>query len=274
MKVLSGIFRFYINSSIHVSLAICSLILITLTRYKYPIDIYYLAFSFFASVVAYNFVKYSKVAKLYHRRLTKSMKAIQIFTLLSVVLFTIFITFVKSDTVLSLLPFAFLTLLYAIPVYPNSKNLRSISGVKIFIIGCVWVGVTVVAPVVHSDGDFNQDIVIEMVQRFLFIVVMMLPFEVRDLPYDPKELNTIPQQIGVTRTKFFGSILLILFLLLSAFKNTYSSVEALSTAIITIISLLFLWGTSKEQSEYYCSFWVESIPIFWMGIYLILLQIF
>lgn len=274
MKVLSGIFRFYINSSIHVSLAICSLILITLTRYKYPIDIYYLAFSFFASVVAYNFVKYSKVAKLYHRRLTKSMKAIQIFTLLSIVLFTIFITFVKRDTVLSLLPFAFLTLLYAIPVYPNSKNLRSISGVKIFIIGCVWVGVTVVAPVVHSDGDFNQDIVIEMVQRFLFIVVMMLPFEVRDLPYDPKELNTIPQQIGVTRTKFFGSILLILFLLLSAFKNTYSSVEALSTAIITIISLLFLWGTSKEQSEYYCSFWVESIPIFWMGIYLILLQIF
>lgn len=235
---------------------------------------YYLTFSFFASVVAYNFVKYSKVAKLYHRRLTKSMKAIQIFTLLSIVLFTFFITFVKRDTVLSLLPFVFLTLLYAIPVYPNSKNLRSISGVKIFIIGCVWVGVTVVAPVVHSDGDFTQDIVIEMVQRFFFIVVMMLPFEVRDLPYDPKELNTIPQQIGVTRTKFFGSILLILFLILSAFKKTYSSVEVISTAIITIISLLFLWGTSKEQSEYYCSFWVESIPIFWMGIYLILLQIF
>ena len=231
-------------------------------------------FSFFASIVAYNFVKYSKVSKLYHSRLTKSMKAIQIFTLSSVVVFTFFITYIKKDTILSLLPFAFLTLLYAIPIYPNFKNLRSISGIKIFIIGCVWTGVTVVAPVVHYDSNFNQDIVIEMVQRFLFIVVMMLPFEVRDLPYDPKELNTIPQQIGVSRTKFFGSVLLILFLLLSPFKNTYSSVEALSTAIITIISLLFLWGTSKEQSEYYCSFWVESIPIFWMGIYLILLQIF
>lgn len=273
MRVLQGIFRFYINSSVHVSIAICALVIISLLRYDLPIDINYIFFNFFAAVIAYNFVKYSKIARLYHRRLTRSMKAIQIFTFISLIGFLFFSITIKKETVLILMPFAFLTLLYAIPMYPDFKNLRSVSGVKIFIIGAVWAGVTVVAPVVHSDGIFRQDVLIDILQRFLFILVMMLPFEIRDLPYDPIELNTIPQQVGIIKTKFFGSILLIFFLMLGVFKSRYSFAEVISTAIITVISLFFLWGTNKKQSEYYCSFWVESIPICWLCIYYLLMQI-
>jgi len=105
-------------------------------------------------------------------------------------------------------------------------------------------------------------------QRFIFIVVMMLPFEIRDLQFDDKSLETVPQKIGITRTKVFGSILLVILLLLTATKDGLSSSEILSTISITTISLLFLWGTEKRQSEYYCSFWVESIPILWLGIYI------
>ena len=34
-------------------------------------------------------------------------------------------------------------------------------------------------------------------QRFLFVVVAILPFEIRDIQYDSLKLSTIPQQIGV-----------------------------------------------------------------------------
>jgi hypothetical protein len=168
-------------------------------------------------------------------------------------------------------PFIVLTILYAAPVFPDNKNLRSLAGVKIFIIALVWTGMTVLIPLMYVKGSLNLIFLIEMIQRFLFIVVLMLPFEIRDLRYDAVELETVPQKIGVTKTKLFGSILLVIFLLLTIVKDQeLSSVEILSTILITTISLFFLWGTDKKQSQYYCSFWVESIPIMWLIIQVIL----
>ncbi|WP_108807691.1 hypothetical protein [Aquimarina spinulae] len=275
MKTLKSIFRFYINGSIHVALAICALVQITFIKYGISGQFIYILFSFLGAITAYNFVKYSKVSKLYHKRLTKSMKGIRVLTILSCVSF-IYLSFrVSINTWIYMAPFIVLTVLYVVPVFPNKKNLRSLAGVKIFIIGMVWAGMTVLVPLVYVKGNLNLNFLIEMIQRFLFIVVMMLPFEVRDLQYDDVALETIPQKIGVTRTKLFGSILLVIFLLLTAVKNELlSSIEILSTILITTISLFFLWGTDKKQSEYYCSFWVESIPIMWLIILVILESLF
>ncbi|WP_109097956.1 hypothetical protein [Aquimarina sp. AU58] len=275
MKTLKSIFRFYINGSIHVALAICALVQITFIKYGISGQFIYILFSFLGAITAYNFVKYSKVSKLYHKRLTKSMKGIRVLTILSCVSF-IYLSFrVSINTWIYMAPFIALTVLYVVPVFPNKKNLRSLAGVKIFIIGMVWAGMTVLVPLVYVKGNLNLNFLIEMIQRFLFIVVMMLPFEVRDLQYDDVALETIPQKIGVTRTKLFGSILLVIFLLLTAVKNELlSSIEILSTILITTISLFFLWGTDKKQSEYYCSFWVESIPIMWLIILVILESLF
>ncbi|MDY8134494.1 hypothetical protein [Aquimarina sp. 2201CG5-10] len=274
MEVVKSIFRFYINGSIHVALAICALIQVTYMKFEVSGDYIIFFFSFFCSLLAYNFIKYSKVTKLYHQRLTKSMKSIRLLTLLSAILFVYFAFQVSYKTLLYLSPFIALTILYAVPVFPNKKNLRSVAGVKIFIIASVWAGTTVLVPMVYAEGGLTFDLFIEMIQRFLFIVVMMLPFEVRDLQYDDIALETIPQKIGITRTKVFGSILLVIFLLLTAIKDVLSSTEILSTIAITTISLLFLWGTEKKQSEYYCSFWVESVPIMWLLIVVLLQNVF
>ncbi|MBQ0733695.1 hypothetical protein [Aquimarina celericrescens] len=187
------------------------------------------------------------------------------------ILFVYFAFKLSLKTLLYIIPFIVLTVLYVVPVFPNKNNLRSLAGIKIFIIAVVWAGITVLVPMVHVDGNLNFDFLIETIQRFLFIIVMMLPFEIRDLQYDSYDLETVPQQIGVTRTKVFGSILLVVFLLLTATKNVLSSTEILSTIAVSTISLLFLWGTKKEQSRYYCSFWVESVPIMWL-ITIILLE--
>ena len=253
----------------------CALVQVTFMKFGVSGQHYFLLFSFLGAITAYNFVKYSKVSKLYHRRLTKSMKGIRILTIISCILFIYFTKEVSIETLIYMLPFNLLTVLYVAPVFPNKKNLRSLAGIKIFIVGVVWSGMTVLVPLVHIKGNLNFDFLIEMIQRFLFIVVMMLPFEVRDLQYDDAALETIPQKIGVTRTKVFGSILLVIFLLLTVLKtDMLSSVEILSTIGITIVSLLFLWGTEKKQSEYYCSFWVESIPIMWLITMAVLQELF
>ncbi len=271
MKTLKSIFKFYINSSIHVALAICALVQITFIKYGISGQFTFILFSFLGAVMAYNYVKYSKISRLYHKRLTKSMKGIRVLTILCCLLFVYFAFKMSINIWLYMAPFIVLTILYAAPVFPDNKNLRSLAGVKIFIIALVWTGMTVLIPLMYVKGSLNLIFLIEMIQRFLFIVVLMLPFEIRDLRYDAVELETVPQKIGVTKTKLFGSILLVIFLLLTIVKDQeLSSVEILSTILITTISLFFLWGTDKKQSQYYCSFWVESIPIMWLIIQVIL----
>ncbi len=274
MEVLKSIFRFYVNSSIHVAIAICALVQITFIKFEIANGNTFLLFSFLGSIAAYNFVKYSKVSKLHHRRLTRSMKGIRILTLLCSGFFVYFAFKVSYDTLMYMIPFVILTVLYAVPIFPNKKNLRSVAGIKIFIIGLVWTGATVLIPMIYAKGELSFDFLIEIIQRFLFVVVLMLPFEIRDLQYDAETLETIPQKIGVTRTKVFGSILLVVFLLLTAIKDILSSIEILSTILVAVISLLFLWGTERKQSKYYCSFWVESIPIMWFAILLTLQNLF
>ncbi|GAA4113501.1 hypothetical protein GCM10022393_12540 [Aquimarina addita] len=230
----------------------------------------FVGLSFMATVVGYNFVKYVKVANLYHSRLTRSMKVIQAFTAICLVVLLYLVFQLTWTAILYAIPLLVLTIIYAVPVFPNNKNLRSIAGIKIFIIGLVWTGITVIIPVIYSEKEINFDVCIEILQRFIFVVVLMLPFEIRDLQYDARELGTIPQRVGITRTKVFGSILLFIFLLCTPFKNDLSSLEIIVSIVITIICLLFLWGTEKKQSEYFCSFWVESIPILWLGIWIFL----
>ncbi|GAA4278210.1 UbiA prenyltransferase family protein [Aquimarina mytili] len=274
METLKSIFKFYVNSSIHVALAICALVQITFLKLGTTDRYAFLLFSFLGSIAAYNFVKYSKVSKLHHRKLTRSMKGIRVLTILCSVFFVYLAFKVPYDTLMYMLPFAALTVLYAVPVFPNKRNLRSVAGIKIFIIGLVWAGATVLVPVVYVNGTFDFDFLIEIIQRFLFVVVLMLPFEIRDLQFDAETLETIPQKIGVTRTKVFGSILVVTFLLLTAVKDTLSLIEILSTILVATITLLFLWGTERQQSKYYCSFWVESVPIMWLFIILILQRLF
>jgi len=276
VKTLKNIFQFYINSSIHVALAISALAQITFLKLGINDNNSYifLLFCFLASVVGYNFVKYSRVSSLHHRKLTKSMKAIRVVTFLCAILLIIAAVTIPYDVLIYMLPFAILTLLYTIPVFPNKKNLRSVAGIKIFIIGLVWAGTTVFIPIIYTKAELSFNFLIEMIQRFLFVIVLMLPFEIRDLQYDAKTLETVPQKIGITRTKVFGSILLVVFLLLTAIKDQLSVLEILSTILITTISLLFLWGTEKKQSEYYCSFWVESVPLMWLLTIIVLQHLF
>ena len=58
MTLLKQLFNFYINSSIHVALAVYSLTYITLVEYgiKYDEDVLY--FVFYSTITGYNFVKF------------------------------------------------------------------------------------------------------------------------------------------------------------------------------------------------------------------------
>jgi len=274
MKVLKQLFDFYINSSIHVALAVVSLSWITLLEFDLPLDKNLLAFIFCASITGYNFVKYFGLAKFHHRSLANWLKYIQVFSALSFILMCYYTFQLQVKSILYFAGIGLVTFLYAIPflprrfLYDEKQNLRSIGGLKIYIIGLVWACVTVILPLLNYGLPIFKEEIITSVQRFIIVIVLTLPFEIRDLQFDSLKLATIPQKIGERMTKVIGMILLVLFYTLEYFKHEVESTRVV-TLIITFITLLFLVMARKYQGKYYSSFWVEGIPIVWLLLLLV-----
>ena len=150
---------------------------------------------------------------------------------------------------------------YSVPFF--TKSLRNISSLKIVVIALVWAGVTVLLPLLNADiFNFEKNQILLFIQRFLFVITITLPFDIRDLEFDTKNLQTIPQKIGVKKTKKFGFILLAVCLLIEFFITPNANFRAIFLAVF-FITLFLLMRAKINQSKYYSSFWVEAIPVFW-----------
>lgn len=246
------------------ALAVVSLVLITLINYNIPLDLNICLFVFFGTITGYNFVKYAGVAGLHHRSLTKNLRLLQIFSLI-IFFALIYIAFKLPQNVLFFtLIMGIFTSLYILPFFGKGRNLRGLAGVKIFVIAFVWSGVTVVLPLINKTEILQWNITLDLLQRFLFVFALILPFEIRDLRFDMAKLNTIPQIFGVPKTKIIG-ILTILATILLEFLKVETTLENLLSLIAAGILLSILITKSRiRQPKYYSSFWVEGVPIAWI----------
>ena len=279
MRLLKQILDFYLNTSIHVALSVLSLTWITLIEFNLIFDKNILFFVFFATITGYNFVKYYGIAKWHHRRLTRWLKVIQIFSLLCFLSLCFYMFQLSVKTIAIIVLVGMITFLYAIPFLPkkmyldSNKNLRDISGLKVYVIALVWAGVTVLLPIINDEYDLNTDVWITFIQRFILVIVLMLPFEIRDLQYDDLKLSTIPQKIGVKQTKICGMILLLVFFFLEFFKDEIKPFQIVSLLIITFTTMGLLLFVRKNQGKYYSAFWVEGIPALWLLLVLFLTKV-
>ncbi len=268
MKPLNGLFAFYINSSIHVALAVLAFLGITLMEYRLNIPKELWAFVFLGTLTGYNFVKYSKVAGLHHHRLTHSLKTIQIFSAGSFILLCIVAFRLSIEILLTTAAFGLATFFYAVPLI-HKKNLRNLSGIKIFIVGFVWAGVTVIVPIIAAEMPISGDVLLTFFQRILIVVVLILPFEIRDVPYDSLNLKTLPQQMGVWNTKFLGELILLVCLVFEFFKEESQIAYIASLLIFCLILGWMLIIVKADQKRYFASFWVEGLPILWFLLFML-----
>lgn len=264
MKLFKTILDFYINSSIHVALAVYAFVRITEMyfnlSYNEPLD----CFMFYGTITGYNFVKYAGVAKLHHRSLTTHLKVIQVFSLICFLFMCYYAWQLSINTLMLIAPFGFLTLLYAVPFLSGfQKNLRSVGYLKIIVVALVWMGATVFLPVFDAKVEFTNTVSLISLQRFLLVVILILPFDIRDVKYDAISLQTIPRKIGVKNTKKLGIALLVICLLLE-FLITENTVFRKSFVLISFMFLILLVSAKENQSKYYSSFIVEAIPIIWL----------
>jgi hypothetical protein len=148
MIFLRQLFNFYINSSIHVALSVFSLTWITLLSLDLSYAESVMYFVFYATITGYNFVKYFAIAKFHHRQLANWLKLIQILSFVCFVLMCFYATQISLKVHIFNISLAVVTFFYAIPLFTKNKTLRTVSGLKVYIIALVWTGVTVFLPLI------------------------------------------------------------------------------------------------------------------------------
>ena len=271
MQLLKKIFDFYIFSNIHVALATFSLTKITLLQYKISENTIPF-FVFFSTIVAYNLIRYYELNdskdSWFRRWFYHNLVLLKLLTFISIFGILFFLKEVLLISLLLLIPFLLITIFYAIPILKYKgkwKSIRNYPTLKIFSIGIAWAGITVLFPLVNNKIDIDLIALLIFVQRILIVIVITIPFDIRDVSYDCSSLKTIPQVYGIKKTKYIGVILLMLSVIIEYFliSNGFDSSFRINLLII-LIALILLLKSSESQSKYYSSFVVESIPIVWL----------
>ena len=250
---------------------------LTFLKFDITLDYNLLVFTFLSTLVAYNFIKYFEIGLTMQHLKRKTLKLIYFLTIVSLITCLLLISkFSSLELIITFIVSSF-TVLYKLPTSSfnkKKKNLRNTAGLKIFIVAIVWSLLIVFLPIIDSYDKIDIIILIYFIQIFIYVFVAILPFDIRDLNLDIKILNTVPQIIGIQCAKILGFVLLFVFVLLDLLQililENVNLISVLINIVICITLSLLLYNSGENQTKYYASFWVESVPIFWLLLNLVL----
>ncbi len=280
MPFFKKIVDFYIFSNIHVSIA--GFCLTKITLYKFGVvDTLTPYFVLFSIIIAYNFIRFFEIKmksldwfKSWFFEYKYMLLILSILSILGLG-YIMFFTAFNLNSLVILFPFSFMTFFYVLPLFKVGKievSFRNFPSIKIISIATAWAGITVLFPLYEADFDFTSSIYIEFIQRFLFLIAIIIPFDIRDVAVDPKLLKTLPQLVGVSTSKIIGCVLLLSVVLLEYFIINFTESNSYILISIALISALFLAFSSPKRDRYYSSFWVEAIPIIWFVLIVVFSQ--
>lgn len=274
MHYLRSIFRYYIQSNIHVAINSCALASVTGELFNMDVSNASI-FVGCATFLAYNLIRFQKIKIASNRAEVSSWflyhkKSLVVLSIISLLILLLKVTKIPLEVLLMLvLPIVALTVLYMIP-FVNIKSkrfsLRSIPMLKIFIISVSWSGICVLFPIAVSENNaIGIREILFFLEQILFVFVLTIPFDIRDMVFDSKSLKTLPQIFNVTKVKLIGGGALLISLFIH--YCLIFELDNYEYLIIALVLLLLLFFSQPKQSKYYSSFWVESLPLLY---YLIL----
>ncbi len=144
--------------------------------------------------------------------------------------------------------------LYSFPILPFGKKrrIKDYGFLKIITLALLWTLVTVWFPVNNMQFDPYLFSFV-FVKRFVFMFVLCLLFDVRDIEIDSEEkINTLAVFIGKRKSYSVSSLLLIVFVIFSVVQYFYFPqpgflIAMLISAVITYATMEL---TKKNNSDF------------------------
>jgi hypothetical protein len=259
---ISKLFDNYVKYNIHVGLAVLALAQITAMDFNLYLPFSHQLILFVAPFLAYNFIKFHLF---FIAGIGSKIKGGMIFFGLTIFIIVWFVgegLQLPFSSLIILLLTLLLVLLYCLPLPGFTINFRGFKGLKIHLVALSWVLTTVFLPFSMGGQEINDLGLVYGFQRYLFVLVATLPFEIRDMKSDDSHLSTWPQKWGIRNTKILGTILLSAFVGLELIY--FPLLDLTTTLLVAGVLTIFLIKSKAEQSKYFSSFWVEAIPILWL----------
>lgn len=270
LKIFRPFVEIFFYGNIFISLT--SICMVWLTTYSLNPTNYHLHpydyFVFFGTLTLYNLHRYIGQQKIKSTALLQDrfifMKLHRPWMLASIVLSGTVAAYLGFPILIELKFILIIPILisgfYAIPIF--NKRLRDISYVKIFLIAFSWSWLTAYIPAALIDQS-GIEITLICLERFLFILAITIPFDIRDIRQDQEiALRTIVNTLGIYRSK----ILAVLFLLLAAVIayyllsiGIYNSPLLISILIAYIISAWLVINSNPNRQELYFVGWLDGM---------------
>lgn len=269
-KLIQKFFYSLIHSNIFISAAALLLAIETQIQIKLQPQWHpYLFLIFFATLFEYNLHRLITIISEpkaletdKHYWVHENKLLFYLIVALSVIGFIIALYFAEVKVLIALSPFFALTLLYSTPVLKTQSGLfrlREIPFLKIFLIALVWAVVTILLPVAYADYDISvSHISIIIIERFLFVLAITVPFDIRDMEIDKQSgLKTIPLVIGKNNAQKAALFVVVLFIIVSAIHYYYTQQYQIGVAML-LSGIITGYCLISEK--------VKSLPLYHYGV--------
>jgi len=244
---------------------------------QFSFDTNYLGFIFFSTLFLYPFHRLFGIYTTAEFERTKAQKEVAkhiLLTQASIVIGfigTVFFTWKLPLSTLSyLIPLGIISITYSIHLIPTLKGwmrLRDIPGIKIYAITLVATFTTSTIPLLVSEQVLNTDIWLLGLQRFLFLLAITIPFDVRDSNVDKRwNLKTIPLILGNDKAITLAITLSYVSAFASLTQYLYSGFIGLPIVIANFIAAGFthfiLHDFKNKNSYLYNALLIEGAMVY------------
>lgn len=188
---------------------------------------------------------------------------------------------ISSLSVVQMLLYAILGLLsffYAHPFLPfNNKvlPLRNVPFVKFWVIVIVWILSTSALPLLPVASEIvTSGWIIYLVQQFLFIAALTIPFDIRDLQVDDPLQKTLPMLLGVKKAQQLALVLCVIsFVCVGAnfFLGNFSF-ELFSAYAVNISIAFWVLKFGPKLSRLYHLIFIDGLILLQGGLLFLLVN--
>lgn len=145
--------------------------------------------------------------------------------------------------------FSLICLWYTVPLL--GKKLREIPGIKIVVIALTWAYACAYFPM-KNEGLVSMHELREFSSLLLvYLIAVILPFDIRDVHVDSHHQSTLPQLIGIRSTKALGVVLLITFAVLSIHLSFIDERNYLFYSVILLQIFLLMFTNERRSFSYF-----------------------
>jgi len=256
-KIGKHIFDLYIFLNIHVALSI-GLMYFIFNQSNFQFT--YFLFLIFSTIFSYGMIRviFLDSNRDIFLRYFYKYKPLFIISFLVSFVCTLYYFFQLPISIrFSLIPLGIITFFYQSNF--SFFSFRQNGILKILTVAFVWAMLIVVIPGLYFSSE-HEDLKLRFLFTFLYVFLLTLSFDQRDIFIDQRNLGTLPQLFPQYKKSFYLLIWLILSLLIFYIFN---GIERLIAEFVLLFTVLLSWFSDDKKSFYYTSFLIEGIPILW-----------